>query len=76
MLIAGVMSSQEWWENLSVNEGVGDYVPESYTPSASVEINHNLLAGLREDEFDNRDSTYSKWQIAVPLLMHAWRTVR
>lgn len=70
MRIADVMSSQEWWEHLSVNEEVGDYVPESYTPSASVEINHNLLAGLREDEFDNRDSTYSKWQSAAkPLII-------
>lgn len=37
-----------------------EYVPASYSAGSSVETNHDLLKGLRENEFDIQDSVYSE----------------
>lgn len=37
-----------------------DYVPATFTPGSSVETNHELLAGMRENDFDTSDSAYSE----------------
>lgn len=47
-----------WWELIAVFSD--DYVPESYTASASVETNHQLAAGIRENDFDIEDQAYSE----------------
>lgn len=36
-----------------------DYVPATFTPGSSVETNHELLAGMRENDFDTSDSAYT-----------------
>lgn len=46
-----------WWELIAVFSD--DYVPESYTASASVETNHQLAAGIRENDFDIEDQAYT-----------------
>ncbi|CAN0540778.1 unnamed protein product, partial [Laminaria digitata] len=46
----------DWWDTISVYES--DYVPSAFSPGSSVEANHELLAGLRENDFDTSDSAY------------------
>lgn len=48
----------EWWDSIEVYSD--DYVPASYSAGRSVETNHDLLKGLRENEFDIEDSAYSE----------------
>lgn len=48
----------DWWDAISVYES--DYVPGTFTPGSSVEANHELLAGMRENNFDTSDSAYSE----------------
>ena len=62
------MSSGDWWDDISVYES--DYVPGTFTPGSSVETNHKLLAGMRENDFDTSDSAYSE------SLMPSKRTAR
>ena len=50
----------DWWESISVFSS--DYVPSTFTPGSSVEANHDLLAGMRENDFDTTDSSYSEYR--------------
>lgn len=51
-------SSYYWWDSISVYES--DYVPEVFSAGSSVDTNHNLLAGLRDNDFDTTDTDYSE----------------
>lgn len=51
-------TSGSWWESITVFED--NYVPDSYSASVSVETNHALAAGIRENDFDVQDQAYSE----------------
>lgn len=51
-------SSLNWWDGIEVFNS--DYVPGIYKASDSVETNHDLLGGLRENEFDTSNTEYSE----------------
>ena len=55
--------SGEWWESISAYEN--NYVPDSFTPSSSVEANHDLLSGLRDNDFDITNQDYSEFNHLV-----------
>lgn len=50
--------SVNWWDSISVYES--DYVPDVFSAGSSVDTNHKLLAGLRENDFDTTDTDYSE----------------
>lgn len=71
-------TGDNWWENIAVF--ASDYVPDSYSAGSSVETNHNLLAGLRENDFDTTNNSYSecayywrKGMLCVPYLLFSRR---
>lgn len=58
------MPSGYWWDGLQTTEEqqLGDfYTPRVFEASGAVEANHDLLGGLREDDFDLRDSAYCEF---------------
>lgn len=54
----GAGSGDAWYDNISVYSS--DYEPATFTPGSSVEANHDLLEGLRENDFDVEDTQYSE----------------
>lgn len=51
-------AGNNWWDDIAVFES--DYVPDTFSAGSSVEANHNLLAGLRENDFDTTNTSYSE----------------
>eukprot|EP00752_Nemacystus_decipiens_P005381 g4879.t1 len=49
--------TSEWYLDIEVFSS--DYVPDSFEPGESVETNHALLGGLRENDFEITDSAYT-----------------
>lgn len=47
-----------WYENIAVYSS--DYEPATFSAGSSVEANHDLLAGVRENDFDVEDTAYSE----------------
>lgn len=56
MTTSGTTSS--WWDSIEVYSD--DYTPQNYSVSTSVETNHALLKGMRENDFDTSDISYSE----------------
>ncbi|CAM9899295.1 unnamed protein product, partial [Ectocarpus fasciculatus] len=56
MTSTSATGSDAWYDSISVFSS--DYEPATFTPGASVEANHDLLDGLRENDFDVEDSQY------------------
>ncbi|CAM9803134.1 unnamed protein product [Ectocarpus sp. 12 AP-2014] len=57
MTTTSTTGGDAWYDNISVYSS--DYEPATFTPGPSVEANHDLLGGLRENDFDVEDSQYS-----------------
>ncbi|CAN0314917.1 unnamed protein product [Ectocarpus sp. 6 AP-2014] len=57
MTTTSATGGDAWYDNISVYSS--DYEPATFTPGASVEANHDLLDGLRENDFDVEDAQYS-----------------
>ena len=45
-----------WYESIAPFSS--DYVPASFDPGPSVEANNDLLYGLRDNDFDTKNSAY------------------
>lgn len=58
MTTTSATGSDAWYDSISVFSS--DYEPATFTPGASVEANHDLLNGLRENDFDVEDSQYGE----------------
>ena len=60
-------NNNNWWQNISAYQS--DYEPRSYNPTSEVVADHNLLEGLRENEFDTKDSSYSEYNTSTTVLL-------
>ncbi|CAN0584521.1 unnamed protein product, partial [Ectocarpus sp. 12 AP-2014] len=56
MTTTSTTGGDAWYDNISVYSS--DYEPATFTPGPSVEANHDLLDGLRENDFDVEDAQY------------------
>lgn len=70
--------TSEWYEDIEVFSS--DYEPDTFEPGDSVETNHALLNGLRDNDFEITDSAYTVcfescvacWLAACGLLVVDW----
>lgn len=46
-----------WYESIEVYSS--DYEPSTFEPGSSVDANHDLLAGLRDNDFEMANSSYT-----------------
>lgn len=49
--------TSDWYEDIEVFSS--DYEPATFEPGESVETNHALLGGLRDNDFEITDSAYT-----------------
>jgi len=54
---ASVNATSPWYASIEVYSS--DYEPASFEPGPSVDANHNLLAGLRDNDFEMTNSSYT-----------------
>lgn len=54
-----------WWEDLRPAEDDVIEIGGGYSAGGRTEFNHNILADLRNNDFDLRDPSYSKQRKGV-----------
>ena len=62
-------ASGEWWVDISVYES--GYIPGSFSAGPFVEASHNMLAGLRNNNFDPSNSDYTYGLLTFVVLFRA-----
>lgn len=54
---ASSANATSWYDSIEVYSS--DYEPASFQPGPSVDANHELLAGLRDNDFEMTNSSYT-----------------
>lgn len=58
-----------WWDDLepwAERAEDGDYAGiATYTVDATIKANHNILAGIRNNDFDVNDPSYCEYQVSA-----------